>query len=92
MRRNHSIGYSLKSTLFDRNISFGVGPRTPNMAVKNFDKFPEPGSYNLPSDFKKAGSKYNAGKQFSFGAGREAYDRVYFKERIPHDRAIPGPG
>jgi len=29
---------------------------------------------------------------FSFGSGREAYDRVYFKERIPHDRNIPGPG
>lgn len=29
---------------------------------------------------------------YSFGAGREAYDRVYYKERIPHDRQIPGPG
>ena len=29
---------------------------------------------------------------FSFGSGREAYDRVYFKERVPHDRNIPGPG
>ena len=29
---------------------------------------------------------------FSFGASRHAYDRVYYKERIPADRAIPGPG
>jgi len=32
------------------------------------------------------------GKMFSFGSSREAYDRVYYKERIPADRAIPGPG
>ena len=29
---------------------------------------------------------------FSFGASRKAYDRVYYKERIPHDRSLPGPG
>ena len=29
---------------------------------------------------------------YTFGAGREAYDRVYYKERIPHDRSLPGPG
>ena len=29
---------------------------------------------------------------YSFGASREAYDRVYYKERIPVDRQIPGPG
>jgi hypothetical protein len=29
---------------------------------------------------------------FSFGASRSSYDRVYYKERIPHDRTLPGPG
>ena len=55
---------------------------------------PEPGTYNLPSDFEKEklGSFTKNGKMFSFGAPREAYDRVYYKERIPHDRQIPGPG
>ena len=28
----------------------------------------------------------------SFGISREFYKRVYYKENIPHDRAIPGPG
>ena len=60
--------------------------------LENFDKFPEPGQYKLPSDFEKPQNSYNAGKQFTFGAPRCAYDRVYFKERIPHDRSIPGPG
>ena len=53
---------------------------------------PEPGAYKLPSDFEKPRTSYNAGKQYSFGASRTAYDRVYYKERIPHDRSIPGPG
>lgn len=89
---NHSIGYNLKSTLSEKGISFGIGPRTPNIVKKNFDRFPEPGAYKLPSDFEKPNTSYNAGGQFSFGAGRESYDRVYYKERIPHDRTIPGPG
>ena len=29
---------------------------------------------------------------FTFGAPRNAYDRVYYKNRVPHDRNIPGPG
>jgi len=55
---------------------------------------PEPGTYNLPSDFEKDKqiSFTKNGKMFSFGAPRNAYDRVYYKERIPHDRTIPGPG
>ena len=60
--------------------------------VEGFDKFPDPGSYRLPSDFEKPDNSYNQGKVYKFGAGREAYDRVYYKERIPHDRSIPGPG
>lgn len=60
--------------------------------TESFDKFPEPGSYKLPSDFEKPNSSQNQGKMFSFGSSRKAYDRVYFKERIPHDRTIPGPG
>ena len=55
---------------------------------------PEPGSYNLPSDFEKQRlqSYTKNGKMFSFGASRKAYDRVYYKERIPADLQIPGPG
>lgn len=54
---------------------------------------PEPGTYNLPSDFERVGFSYTrSGKMYSFGASREAYDRVYYKERIPVDRQIPGPG
>ena len=60
--------------------------------IENFDKFPEPGAYKLPSDFEKPDNSYNQGKIYTFGAGREAYDRVYYKERIPHDRSLPGPG
>ena len=56
------------------------------------DKSPDPGTYKLPSDFEKPNTTQNRGKMFSFGSGREAYDRVYYKERIPHDRTIPGPG
>ena len=115
LRRNQSIGYELGSTLYKGQISFGIGPRTPNLvksksfrrlyqklrhlianfsipSAENFDKFPEPGAYKLPSDFEKPNTSYNAGKQFSFGAPRQAYDRVYYKERIPHDRSVPGPG
>lgn len=50
---------------------------------------PEPGAYKPQSDFEP-GRK--GAKMFSFGSSREAYDRVYYPERIPHDRAIPGPG
>ena len=82
----------MKSTLANKAVSFGIGPRTPNIVKKNFDKFPEPGAYKLPSDFEKPNTSYNAGKLFSFGSGREVYDRVYYKERIPHDRSLPGPG
>ena len=89
---NHSIGYDLKSSLSTREISFGVGPRTPNLARHKGDKMPEPGAYKLPSDFEKSNTSYNAGGKFSFGAGRNAYDRVYYKERVPHDRSVPGPG
>ena len=93
----------MKSSLNDRNISFGHGPRTPNLVkskftplglihivvlLENFDKFPEPGAYKLPSDFERR----DQGKMFSFGASRDAYDRVYYPERIPNDRALPGPG
>lgn len=87
---NHQIGYINGTTLVNKSISFGIGPRTPILVKKNFDKFPEPGK--LPSDFEKPKTSYNAGKQFSFGASRKAYDRVYWKERVPHDRSIPGPG
>ena len=76
----------------NKSVSFGIGPRTPNIIKKNFDKFPEPGAYKLPSDFEKPNTSYNAGKLYSFGAGREVYDRVYYKERVPHDRSVPGPG
>ena len=55
---------------------------------------PEPGAYSIPSDFdkQKVSSATRNGKMFSFGSSREAYDRVYYKERVPVDRAIPGPG
>ena len=79
----------IKSKFFDENchsLSFV------SFHVENYDKFPEPGAYKLPSDFEKPNTSYNAGKQFSFGASRKAYDRVYYKERIPHDRSVPGPG
>ena len=82
----------MKSTLTNKAVSFGIGPRTPNIIKKSFDKFPEPGAYKLPSDFEKPNTSYNAGKLYSFGAGREVYDRVYYKERVPHDRSLPGPG
>lgn len=60
--------------------------------VEDKKNFPEPGSYKLPSDFEKPDNSLNKGKVYTFGAGREAYDRVYYKERIPHDRSLPGPG
>ena len=61
--------------------------------IEDFKKFPEPGAYRLPSDFEKSDTiKKTGGKIFSFGASRNAYDRVYYKERIPADRSIPGPG
>ena len=50
------------------------------------EKSPDPGTYQLPSDFDKPSEAAKKGKMYSFGAGREAYDRVYYKERIPHDR------
>ena len=56
------------------------------------EKSPDPGTYRLPSDFDKPAETVRKGKMYSFGAGREAYDRVYYKERVPHDRQIPGPG
>ena len=43
----------MKSTLATKAVSFGIGPRTPNIIQKHFDKFPEPGQYKLPSDFEK---------------------------------------
>jgi len=61
-------------------------------SAEDFANYPDPGAYKLPSDFEKPNTSYNQGKQFSFGASRAAYDRVYYKERIPHDRSIPGPG
>ena len=60
--------------------------------IENYDKFPDPGQYKLPSDFEKSKNTYNQGGLFSFGSGRDAYDRVYYKERIPLDQSIPGPG
>ena len=60
--------------------------------LKNvFHGGPDPGAYKLPSDFDKS-THANQGNKFSFGAPRNAYDRVYYKERVPHDRTIPGPG
>lgn len=56
------------------------------------DVSPDPGAYKLPSDFEKPNTTQNKGKMFSFGTGRKAYERVYYKERIPHDKHIPGPG
>jgi hypothetical protein len=52
---------------------------------------PEPGDHKLPSDFDKHNS-LNPGKMFTFGSSRDAYDRVYYKERVPLDRSLPGPG
>ena len=46
----------------------------------------------MPSDFEKSFSKTTGGKIFSFGSSRNVYDRVYYKNRIPHDRSLPGPG
>jgi len=43
-------------------MSFGHGPRTPNLVKKHFDKFPEPGAYKLPSDFEKEGKSQSQGK------------------------------
>lgn len=63
------------------------------MLAENYKKFPEPGAYKLPSDFEKSLlSKTTGGKMFSFGSSRDVYDRVYYKNRIPHDRSLPGPG
>ena len=75
---NHQIGYINGTTLVNKSISFGIGSRTPisikskfslaydyltyDIHVENFDKFPEPGTYKLPSDFEKPRTSYNAGK------------------------------
>ena len=72
-------------------ISFGVGGRSVPDIKTFFHGGPDPGAYKLPSDFDKS-TKANSGGKFGFGAPRNAYDRVYYKERIPNDRSIPGPG
>lgn len=75
-----------------QGISFGIGGRSvPDLSLSSFAQGPDPGAYKLPSDFDKK-NKVNLGGKFSFGAPRNAYDRVYYKERVPHDRSIPGPG
>ena len=88
---NQSIGYELPSTLKSKAISFGIGGRSVPELKNVFHGGPDPGAYKLPSDFDKSTIDKKGGK-FSFGAPRNAYDRVYYKERIPHDRSIPGPG
>jgi len=50
---NQQIGYNIGSTLVNKSISFGKGPRSPIVLRKNLDKHAEPGSYKMPSDFEK---------------------------------------
>ena len=91
--RNHSVGYLLNSTLNAKTTSFGYGERTPLVKGSRFEKQPEPGQYKMPSAFEKAMNKtpnQNQGK--SFGAGRNAYDRVFSKEQRKQDKSLPGPG
>ena len=49
---------------------------------------PPPGAYQSPSDFK-----VSTERGFSFGCPREAYKKVYMKNKpIIQDPAMPGPG
>lgn len=51
---NQSIGYNLPSTLKQKPISFGVGGRSVPELKNIFHGGPDPGAYNLPSDFDKS--------------------------------------
>lgn len=54
---------------------------------------PPPNTYSIPSEFDKHKKK---GKVFSFRCSWKAYDKVYqkegFKNTIPVDPNLPGPG
>lgn len=91
---NHSIGYAnTSSILTTRKISFGIGERTKSDFNKKNDQ-PDPGSYNLHSDFDFQ-KNYRKGANLNT-AGREAFLKVVAPDLKPQTRAdeheMPGPG
>ena len=61
------------------------------------DKSPEPGAYELKSDFAKPGSvqsRREKGHMYSFGEPHDKYRKVYVPgSKITHDsHTMPGPG
>ena len=49
-----------------------------------------PGTYNIKSSFEKKSLSKNTSP--AFGATRNAWEKVYYKERAPLDLTLPGPG
>ena len=79
----------MPSTFSKKAPSFGVGKRFKSHRSK--DSFStRPIQYTNTSEFSPERSR---DKGFSFGAAREAFDKVYVKEKPNlNDPAIPGPG
>lgn len=85
------VGYNLPSTLRKSASSFGKGVKK-TLQILQPVASPDPGTYEIPSDFTKTGNFTNRGLRFTFGVGREAYAKVYVKGKGNLDQTLPGPG
>lgn len=68
-----------------RSTGFGFGKK---QHEQKRSESPPPNTYTLRSDFEMK----NKGSMFSFGISREAYTKVYQKDKPRNDPHIPGPG
>jgi hypothetical protein len=93
--------YDLPCTFNKRSSGFGIGQRF-NLPIDHRKKSPDPGVYQLKSDFDigkpstantaKGGTKRGI---YTFGIGRHNYQKVYFPDdpKMAADFSkIPGPG
>lgn len=82
---HQSIGYNLPTTKAARFTSFGYGSRN---GFNRKGSGPSPGTYDLPSEFRKQPK----GKAFSFGISHSSYAKVYNENDRSPDKNVPGPG
>ena len=90
---NDSIGSDLRSSITKRSAGFGIGSRFQSPSpLDQRQKSPEPGSYDLPSEFRIQTADAPKRNCFSFGIGHKAYEKVYIPGMAKLNSDSPDPG